>query len=150
IQMHDAVVRLKLCLLADSRLDKFPEAGLVVGVNPLKEFFQSGQTILWIETQNTVAFLPPVRLTLVWTPCPTSHVSEALPFAEIKLASLQFPLQRCLCVLGARDCCHVGSGAAIATEFSVGVKHWLAAGLHIDGRAVTARGAIYEVTERLT
>src|SRR5208282_967305 len=30
IQMHDAVVRLPLCLLADSRLDEFPEAGLVV------------------------------------------------------------------------------------------------------------------------
>ena len=52
--------------------------------------------------------------------------------------------------LRAHDCCHIGAGAAIATEFSVGVKHWLAAGLHIHGRAVTARGAIYEVTERFT
>ena len=29
-------------------------------MNPLKKFFESGQTILWIETQNTVAFLRPV------------------------------------------------------------------------------------------
>jgi len=26
-------------------------------MNPLKEFFESGLTILWIETQNTAAFL---------------------------------------------------------------------------------------------
>src|SRR5689334_12125380 len=31
-------------------------------MNPLKEFFESGQTILWIETQNTVAFLRPLAV----------------------------------------------------------------------------------------
>src|SRR5712671_7943762 len=41
IRMHDAVVRFPLCLFADSRLNYFPEAGLVVGMNPLKEVFES-------------------------------------------------------------------------------------------------------------
>ena len=48
------------------------------------------------------------------------------------------------------SCCHIGAGAAIATEFSVGVKHWLAAGLHVHRRAIAAQPAIYEVTERFT
>src|ERR1700730_12281984 len=42
-RMHDAVVRLPLCLLADSRLDYFSETGVVVGMNPLQEFFESRQ-----------------------------------------------------------------------------------------------------------
>jgi hypothetical protein len=45
-------------------------------MNPLKELFESGQTILWIETQNTVAFLRPVRDILVWTPCPTACLAD--------------------------------------------------------------------------
>src|SRR6201997_3936976 len=86
IQMHDAVVHLKLCLLANSRLDKFPEAGLVLGMNPPKEVFESGQTILWIETQNTVAFLRPVPdicmlgfpygEVRVWAPGPTASLTQ--------------------------------------------------------------------------
>src|SRR6202040_2588287 len=54
VRMHNAVVRLPLCLLLDSRLDYLPEAGLVVGMKPLKEVFGSGETILWVETQNAV------------------------------------------------------------------------------------------------
>src|ERR1700741_1814357 len=90
IQMHDAVVHLKLCLLANSRLDKFPEAGLVVGMNPLKELFESGQTILWIETQNSVAFLRPVPDILVWTPCPAAGLAQPLRFRQIRLAPAEF------------------------------------------------------------
>ena len=86
IRRHDAVVRLPLCLLADSRLDEFSEAGLVVGMKPLKEFFESGQTVLWIETQNTIAFLRPVPDILVWTPCPTACVAESLRLRQIGLA----------------------------------------------------------------
>src|SRR5229473_7401091 len=85
--MHDAVVRLPLCLLADSRLDQFPETGLVVRMNPLKEFFESGQTILWIETQNTVAFLRPVPDILVWTPCPTAGVAQPLRFCQVRFTA---------------------------------------------------------------
>src|SRR5229473_7008956 len=91
--MHDAVVRLPLCLLADSRLDQFPEAGLVVRMNPLKEFFESGQTILWIETQNTVAFLRPVPDILVRTPCPASRLAEFLRLGKISLALTQLLLR---------------------------------------------------------
>src|SRR5713101_97896 len=101
--MHDAVVRLPLCLLADSRLDQFPEAGLVVGMNPLKEFFESGQTILWIETQNTVAFVRPIPDVLVWTgtkipgqvrtPCPTAGVAQPLRFRQVRFTSSESVLR---------------------------------------------------------
>src|SRR5216684_5592746 len=85
--MHDAVVRLPLCLLANSRLDSFPEAGLVVGMNPLKKIFESWQTILWIETQNTVAFLRPVPDILLWTPCPTAGVAQPLRFCQVRFTA---------------------------------------------------------------
>src|SRR6185295_697486 len=98
----DAVVRLPLCLLADGRLDELSEAGLVVGMKPLKELFESGQTILWIETQNTVAFLRPVPDVLVWTPCPTACVAESLRLRQIALA---FP-HRFLRALLVRDVSH--------------------------------------------
>src|SRR3954463_6006711 len=55
-------------------------------MNPLKEVFESGQTILWIETQNTVAFLRPVPDVLVWTPCPTACVAESLRLRQIGFA----------------------------------------------------------------
>src|SRR5271168_4696130 len=87
IRMHDAVVPLPLCLLTDSRLDHFPEAGLVVGMNPLKEFFESGQTILWIETENTVAFVRPVPDILVWTPCPAACLAESLRFCQVRFTA---------------------------------------------------------------
>src|SRR3984893_12268016 len=84
IRMQDAVVRLPLCLLADSRLDYFPEAGLVVGMKPLKEVFGSRETILRIETQNTVAFLRPVPDILLWTPGPTAGLAQPLRFRQVR------------------------------------------------------------------
>src|SRR2546429_5560734 len=56
----------------------FPYTTLFRSMKPLKELFESGQTILWIETQNTVAFLRPVPDTLVWTPCPADRKSTRL------------------------------------------------------------------------
>src|SRR5208283_4258138 len=53
-------------------------------MDPLKEFFESGQTILWIETQNTVAFLRPVPDILVWTPCPAAGLAQPLCFRQIR------------------------------------------------------------------
>src|SRR6266446_7725215 len=53
-------------------------------MNPLKELFESGQTILWIETQNTVAFLRPVPDILVWTPCPAACVTQPLRFRQVR------------------------------------------------------------------
>src|ERR1700761_958856 len=111
-------------------------------MNAVKEFFEAGQTSLWIETQNTVAFLRPVPDILVWTPCPTACLAESLRLREVRLAMLQLLGQ--LLLLG-----HIGAGAAISAELSIGVKHGLAAGSHVHWRAITAQRAIHEVTERL-
>src|SRR5258708_9014351 len=56
-------------------------------MNPLKEIFESGQTILWIETQNTVAFLRPVPDILVWTPCPTACLAQPLCFRQVRFTA---------------------------------------------------------------
>src|SRR6266851_2615485 len=56
-------------------------------MNPLKEFFESGQTILWIETQNTVAFLRPVPDILVWTPGPTASLAQPLRFRQVRFTA---------------------------------------------------------------
>src|ERR1700719_4284911 len=53
-------------------------------MKPLKKFFESGPTILWIETQNTGAFLRPVPDILVWTPCPTAGVAQSLRFCQVR------------------------------------------------------------------
>src|SRR5215831_10593315 len=92
-RMHDAIVRLPLCLLADSPVDKFAKAGLVIRMNPLKEFFKSGKAILGIETQNTVAFLRPVPDILIWIPCPTPRLTEPLTFCKKRLTGAQVLLR---------------------------------------------------------
>src|ERR1700732_107624 len=53
-------------------------------MKPLKEVFESGQTILWIETQNTVAFLRPVPDILLWTPGPTAGLAQPLRFRQVR------------------------------------------------------------------
>src|SRR4029077_16543084 len=58
-------------------------------MNPLKEVFESGQTILWIETQNTVAFLRPIPDTLLWTPGPTACLAQPLRFRQVRFTSSQ-------------------------------------------------------------
>src|SRR5260221_8636416 len=56
-------------------------------MNPLKKVFESGQTILWIETQNTVAFLRPVPDILLWSPGPTAGLSQPLRFRQVRFTS---------------------------------------------------------------
>src|SRR5258706_6236474 len=56
-------------------------------MNPLKEFFESGQTILWIETQNTVAFLRPVPDILLWTPGPTAGLAQPLRLRQVRFTA---------------------------------------------------------------
>src|SRR5215471_423803 len=92
-RMHDAIIRLPLCLLADSPVDQFAKAGLVIRMNPLKEFFESGKAILGIETQNTVAFLRPVPDILVWIPRPTPRLTEPLTFCKKRLTGAQVLLR---------------------------------------------------------
>src|SRR5580658_1919255 len=55
-------------------------------MDPLKEFFESRQTIVWIETQNTVAFLRPVPDIVIWTPCPTARPAESLRLRKVGFA----------------------------------------------------------------
>src|SRR5690242_5678770 len=54
-------------------------------MKPLKEVFESGQPTLWIETQNTVAFLRPVPDVPVGTPCPTACPAESLRLRQVGL-----------------------------------------------------------------
>src|SRR6185436_14084676 len=74
-------------------LGRFPEHRLIIGMNSLDEFFESGQTIPWIETQNVVAFLRPIPDILVGTPSPTARVAESLRLRQICLALTQLLLR---------------------------------------------------------
>src|SRR6202030_1235859 len=85
-------------------------------MNPLKEFFESGQTILWIKAQNTVTFLRPVPDIRVWTPCPTACLAESLRLRQVRLAALQLVSQ--LLLLG-----HIHGGAKKPFEKPV-VEDW--------------------------
>src|ERR1700690_1183083 len=62
-------------------------------MNPPNEFFESRQTILWIETQNTVAFLRPVPDIVVWTPCPAAGLAQSLRLRQVRFAALQLVSQ---------------------------------------------------------
>src|SRR5258706_1509998 len=78
-----------------------------------------------------------------------AHRRDAVGVREFQLHLTVAPLacpQRCLYSYDRR---HIGAGAAITAEFSVSIKHWLAANLHVHGRAAAVHGAIYEVAERL-
>src|SRR5712671_4585176 len=87
-----------------------------------------------------------------------THGGDAVGVRELQLRLAVSPLafasfclycpQRCLCLLRAYDRRHIGAGAAITAEFSVSVKHWLAANLHVHWSAVAVHRAIHEVTKR--
>src|SRR4029077_16091892 len=71
-----------------------------------------------------------------------SHHDQAVEGSEVLLQLAQ-PL---MLLLRTPDCCHIGAGAAIATEFSVDVKHRFTACLHVHWRAAATHGAIDELT----
>src|SRR5260370_8974739 len=104
IRMHDAVVCLELCLLADRRLGQFPEPGSVIRMNLLKEVFAMGQAIGWIETQNTITFLRPVTgSTSRSAPGPTAGLAHLPRFRQVPLTSPEVFLGRLpLCDVGHR------------------------------------------------
>src|SRR5882724_8188255 len=85
-RMHQAGVRFKLYLFTDLPLHQFFNLGLVIGMNPLEQFFESGQTIVWIETLNAVAFLRPVPDVGVGAPGPAACVAEFLRLCQIGLS----------------------------------------------------------------
>jgi hypothetical protein len=47
-------------------------------MNSLEEFFESRQTIPWIETVDAIIFLRPILDALFGTPGPTACVAESL------------------------------------------------------------------------
>src|ERR1700730_10637995 len=97
-------------------------------MKPLKKIFESGQTILWIETQNTVAFLRPVPDILVWTPCPAACLAESLRFRQVRFAALQLLSQ--LLLVG-----HIHGGSKKPFENPV-VEDWNTNAANIANRAV--------------
>src|ERR1700731_1991711 len=97
-------------------------------MNPLKELFESGQTILWIKAQNTVTFLRPVPDIRVWTPCPTACLAESLRLRQVRLAALQLVSQ--LLLLG-----HIHGGAKKPFENPL-VEDWNTNASNIANRAV--------------
>src|SRR6185369_7848968 len=64
---------------------RFPKRRLIVAMNSLDEFIDSGQTIPWIKTQNAVTFLRPIPDVGVGAPGPTARVAEFLRFCQIGL-----------------------------------------------------------------
>src|SRR4030095_12980858 len=85
IWVHEAVVGFKLYLFTDLPLHQFFNLRLVIGMNALEQFFESRQTIPWIETLNAVAFLRPIPDVGVGTPGPTARMAEFLRLGQIGL-----------------------------------------------------------------
>src|SRR6266704_2688228 len=86
-RMHNAIIGFFVQPVMSGHLGRFPERRLIVGMNPLDEFFGSGQTIPWIKTHNAVAFLRPMPDVGVWTPCPTAGVAQPLRFRQVRFTA---------------------------------------------------------------
>src|SRR5258708_144445 len=84
-RMHNAIFKFNVYLLTDGPFGDFPVPHLIVGVNSLKEFFESGQALPRIETQNSVAFVRPVPDIGVRAPGPTARVAELLRLCQVGL-----------------------------------------------------------------
>src|ERR1700720_4648653 len=73
----------------------------------------------------------------------------------VSMRELEFRLAVSLLVFASFSFCrpqcrNIGAGAAITAEFSVGIKHWLAADSIINHRSVAMCGPVDEIAERLT
>src|SRR6266446_728594 len=91
-RMHNAIIQFFVYLFMLGPLHRFPERRSIVGMNSLDEFFGSRETILWIKTQNAVAFIRTMVDVAVETPCPASRVAEFLRLGKISLALTQLLL----------------------------------------------------------
>src|SRR5260370_14858554 len=81
--MNDSVIQLELRLLAPRCLGCFPNFGLIVRMNALKECFESRVSTVRVQTHHAVAFLGPVPdLARSRDPCrrPTARMAEPLRF----------------------------------------------------------------------
>src|SRR6476620_344398 len=79
-----------------------------------------------------------------------AHGSDAVGVRELEFrlaVSLLVFASFCFC---RPQCRNIGASAAITAEFSVGVKHWLAADFIINQRSVASRGPVDEIAERPT
>src|SRR6476646_3436753 len=79
-----------------------------------------------------------------------THGSDAVGMCELEFrlaVSLLVFASFCFC---RPQCRNIGAGAALIAEFSVGVKHWLAADFIINQRTVASCGPVDEIAERLT
>src|SRR5258708_13373845 len=59
-------------------------------MEPLKKLCYAWQSTLWIETQNPVTFLRPVRDISARIPSPTACSAEFLRLRQVPFAALQF------------------------------------------------------------
>src|SRR5712692_2522025 len=79
--MNDSVIQLELRLLAPRCLGCFPNFGLIIRMDALKECFESRLSTVRVKTQHAVAFLGPVPdLAGGGGPCPTARVAQPLRF----------------------------------------------------------------------
>src|SRR5229473_2518569 len=88
--MNDSITQLELRLLAARCLSCFPNFGLIIRMDALKECFESRFSTVRVKTQHAVAFLGPVpNVTRSRDPCPTARVAQALRFGQESLAAVQ-------------------------------------------------------------
>jgi hypothetical protein len=73
--MDNAIFKFNVDFLIDGPLGDFPVPHLIVGVNSLKGFSESGQALPRIETQNSVTFVRPVPDTIRGTPGPAARMA---------------------------------------------------------------------------
>src|SRR6266481_7415201 len=111
-------------------------------MNPLKEFVESRQAILWIETQNTVAFLRPVPDILVWTPGPTSCLAESL-----RLRQIRFTLPQSL--FGALALGDVNYSAGVLNEIARRAENRMTNAVNVPDGAIRMHNAIIHSFVRL-
>ncbi len=79
--MNDSVIELELRLLAPRCLGCFPNFGLIIRMDALKECFKSRLSTVRVKTQHAVAFLGPVpNITRSGDPGPTARMAEPLRF----------------------------------------------------------------------
>src|ERR1700721_3060066 len=79
-----------------------------------------------------------------------AHRRAAVSMRELEFRLAVSPLVFASFSFCRPQCRHIGAGAAITAEFSVGVKHWLAADFIINHRSVAMCGPVDEIAERLT
>jgi hypothetical protein len=88
--MNDSVIQLEIRSFTLCFLDRFPDSGLIIRMNALKEHFVSRLATVRIKTQHPVAFFGHVPdLARGRHPRPTARVAEPLRLRQIALASAQ-------------------------------------------------------------